>query len=212
MFIWTFLLRITHYHFPKCCRFLLNHHVCIVKKWDERALTGYVWLTVVNTIMNLRFPYNEGNFLSSGGTQPPVVNHLVWLLVTCSRESARKLAAHFYHYAPQLCAVNQIWCLATSITTYDLCASRQFCRLCYIITQLCLLYFVDTVILSSLLLCFVSCLIPFDFVVFVWWVEPYYNAPSSIMRVRVVLQACEWYQHYRVSVVCPRLCNSDTSF
>jgi len=28
MFIWTFLLTITHYNFPKYCRFLLNHPVC----------------------------------------------------------------------------------------------------------------------------------------------------------------------------------------
>jgi hypothetical protein len=37
----------------------------IVKKWDERALIGCVWLADVNTVMNIRLTYSERNFLSS---------------------------------------------------------------------------------------------------------------------------------------------------
>jgi hypothetical protein len=37
------------------------------------------------------------------------------------------------------------------------------------------------------LLCFVSCLIPFHFVVSAWWVEPYCNAHSPNIRVRDAL-------------------------
>jgi hypothetical protein len=50
-------------------------------------------------------------------------------------------------------------------------------------------YFISSILLYCFrfLLCFVSCLIPFDFVVSAWWVEPYYNAPSTVIRSGDVL-------------------------
>jgi hypothetical protein len=68
-FLWGNLRETDHLEYPGVGRMIILK--CIFKKWDgdtdwiDLAQERERWRTLVNAVMNLRVPYNAGNFLNS---------------------------------------------------------------------------------------------------------------------------------------------------